>query len=63
MIYKNDKWKDEKHYQIIPRFNGGFILREYNKGIKKTEIDLTASDKHKFEKLLKENDWYEFIRS
>lgn len=63
MIYKNDKWGDEKYYQIVNRFNGGFVLREYNNGAKRTEIDMTPQDKKNFEQLLKENDWYEFVRS
>ena len=63
MIYKNEKWGEDKYYQIIPRFNGGFILREYCKGAKRTEVDMTNLDKQNFEKLLKENDWYECIRS
>ncbi|MDB2657095.1 hypothetical protein N9Y60_03455 [Crocinitomicaceae bacterium] len=63
MIYKNEKWGDEKYYQIVSSYNGGFVLREYNNGAKRTEVDMSPQDKMNFVKLLKENDWYDFVRS
>jgi len=62
MIYKHEKWGDDKYYQIVPRFNGGFVLREYNNGARRTDVDMTPQDKDNFEKLLERNGWYEYIR-
>lgn len=63
MIYKNERWGEDKYYQIVHSHHSGFILREYDKGARKTEITMTTEDKLKFEKILKDNDWYEFVRS
>lgn len=62
MIYKHEKWGEDKYYQIVPRFNDGFVLREYNNGARRTDVDMTPQDKNNFEKLLERNGWYEYIR-
>jgi len=63
MIYKNDKWGDDKHYSLCNNGMGVWTLREFVNKCKKTELTLSTEEKIMFTQRLKENGWYEFIRS
>ena len=63
MIYKNDKWGDDKHYSLVNNGMGVWTLREFVNRCKKTELTLTTEEKIVFVKRLKENNWYEHVRS
>ena len=58
MIYKHDNWGDKKHYSVVNRWDGQWVLREFNNRIKKTELTLSAEEKIMFEQRLKEGGWY-----
>jgi len=59
MIYKHEKWGDDKHYSIINNGMGQFKVIEFFNRCKKTELTMTTEEKIMFVKRLKENDWYE----
>lgn len=63
MIYKNDKWGDDKHYSLVNNGMGIWVLREFVNKCKKTELTLNTEEKIIFTQRLKENGWYEFVRS
>ena len=58
MIYKHEKWGDDKHYSIVPNGMGQFKVVEYFNRSKKTELTLTAEEKIMFEQRLKKGEWY-----
>jgi hypothetical protein len=47
MIYKHEKWGDDKHYSLVNNGMGVWTLREFV---------------NRFQRL-KENEWYEHVRS
>jgi hypothetical protein len=62
MIYKHEKWGDDKHYSLSHSSMGQWILKEFANRIKKTEITLSTEEKVIFEQRLKQGGWYELIR-
>lgn len=62
VIYKHEKWGDNKHYSIVNNSMGQWTLREFVNGCKKTELTMNTEEKIMFTKRLKENDWYEQLR-
>ena len=63
MIYKHEKWGDDKHYSLVNNGMGQWTLREFVNGCRKTELTMSTEEKIMFTKRLKENDWYEHVRS
>ena len=63
MIYKNEKWGDDKHYSLVNNGMGIWVLREFVNRCKKTELTLTTEEKIIFTQRLKENGWYEHVRN
>jgi len=63
MIYRHEKFGDSKTYSLCSSWGSGFTIREFNNGCKKTELTLSLEEKIMFEKKLKENGWYEYIRN
>ena len=62
MVFKNDKFGDDKHYSISSNFSGGFTLREFENRKRKTELSLSPDEKMMFVNRLKEQGWYEYMR-
>ena len=63
MIYKNDTWGDDKHYSFVNNGMGMWTLREFINRCQKTSLTLNTEEKIIFTQRLKENGWYEYIRS
>lgn len=63
MIYKHEKWGDDKHYSLTNNGMGTWTLREFVNRCKKTELTLSTEEKIMFVQRLKENEWYEHVRS
>lgn len=63
MIFKNEYFGDDKHYSLSNNTMGTWTLREFTKGIKKTELTLSTEEMIMFKSKLKEGGWYEFVRS
>ncbi len=62
MIYRNDRYKD-KHYSVVNNGMGFWTLREFVNKCKKTELTLDTEEVILFKNRLKDNGWYEHIRS
>lgn len=62
MIYKHDRWGDEKHYSLVNNGMGQWTLREFINGCRKTELTMSTEEKIMFAKRLKENGWNEQLR-
>ena len=58
MIYKHEKWGDDKHYSLCNTGMGTWTLREFSNRIEKTKLTLRTEEKIMFEQRLKENGWY-----
>jgi hypothetical protein len=63
MIYKNKKFGDSKHYSVVFNGLGVYTLQEFANGIKKAEVTMNAEELISFKQMLKDGEWYEFIRS
>lgn len=63
MIYKNKKFGEDRHYSLCNDGMGFWTLREFVNKCKKTSLTLETEEKILFVKRLKENGWYEYIRS
>jgi len=63
MIFKNEYFGEDKHYSLVNNTMGTWTLREFNKGIKKTELTLSTEEMIMFKSKLKEGGWYECVRS
>ena len=61
MIYKHEKWGDDKHYSLTNNGMGTWTLREFVNRCKKTELTLSTEEKIMFVQRLKENEWYEYV--
>lgn len=63
MIFKHKNFGDTKHYSVAHNGIGGYVIREFVNGCKKTELRITRDEKIAFEKKLKESGWNEYVRS
>lgn len=63
MIFKHPNWGNTKHYSVAHNGIGGYTIREFVNGSKKTELAITRDEKIAFEKKLKEGGWNEQLRS
>ena len=63
MIFKHENWGEDKYYSIVNNGMGTYILREFVNRCKKTELTLSTEEKIMFTQRLKENGWYEYVRS
>ena len=63
VIYKHEKWGDDKHYSIVNNGMGLYTVIEFFNRHKKTQLTLTAEEKIMFVNRLKENNWYEHVYS
>jgi hypothetical protein len=61
MKYIHDKWGDDKHYYISHNGIGGYTIKEFNDRCLKTELRINRDEKISFERMLKQNGWYESI--
>ena len=53
MIYKHEKWGDDKHYSIVNNGMGTYVLREFVNRCKKTELTLSTEEMMMFKQKLK----------
>jgi hypothetical protein len=58
-----DVKKQSKHYSLVNNGMGVWTLREFVNRCKKTELTLSTEEKIMFVQRLKENEWYEHVRS
>lgn len=63
MIYKHDNWGELKQYSLTADYNGLWKLTEYSNKCRKTSLTLTTEQKIKLVSQLKEQGFYEHIRS
>ena len=63
MIYRHEKWGEDKQYNLSQNGWSTWILVEYSKGCRKSALTLTDLEKDQFIKRLEDNGWYGNSRS